>query len=306
MPVQTLGTIAQILANTIWGISVVVVKIALSSMSPYTFVFLRLLLTVIILTPFVLPRLLKTKIKPRDYLFVFLSGFFGITLNIGLFFLGLKNTTAIDSSVIAATTSLFTALAAYLFLKEKISRIMLLGMLISFFGVVAIIIQPILENGLFRINNLLGNVFILGATWAWVGYTILGKEINRKYDSWVLSYYAFTTGAICFLPFSLGDITNLNFYLRMNSFGWFAIVFEAVFPTIIAYFLFSWSLKFVSATKAAVIAYLHPIVAIVSSILFLREKPTIPFLFGTFLIIFGLFLSEAKHKKHPLHHLHKK
>lgn len=303
---QTFGIIEQIIANVIWGGSSVVVKLALKDLSPYTFIFLRMFIALLLLTPFIYPKLKENKIRIKDMPVVFLSGFFGITLNIGLFFLGLNKTTVIDASVIAATTSLFTAFAAFLFLKEKISKIMLAGMFVSFLGVITIIVQPIFENGLFQQGNILGNIFILGATWAWVGYTILNKKIRKKYNCWVLSYYSFAIGCLSFLPLSLKDILNPNFFSSLSAFSWFAIVFEAIFPTIIAYYFFSWSLKYVSATSSAVIAYIHPIVAILSSIIFLHEKITLPFIAGTVLVAAGLFLSEAKHKLHPLHFLHKK
>lgn len=303
--VQIQGIIAQILSQISWGIAAPVVKVALNNhLSAGTFVFLRILLSLIILGPFILPRLRKETINRADWPKVIAAGFFGIPLNIGLFFWGLSYTTVVDSSVISATVSIFTAVAAFLFLKEKISHIVSLGIIISFAGTIVIILQPILEQGLFRLGNLFGNVLILFATLAWVGYTILNREIGQKYDSFILIYISFLIGVVCFLPFAAKDIFNPDFYFRLTPFLIFAILFETIVATILSYFLFTWGLKYVSATTSGIISYVYPIVAILASIIFLGEKLTMSFVIGTTLVVIGLFISEARHAKHPLHKFH--
>lgn len=279
-------------------------KLAIYSINPLTFVFLRMFFATVLLSFIIKPYLQKNRILDKHWPTIIVAGLLGITLNIGFFFVGLQKTTVVDSSIISATTSVFTALAAYLFLKEKISKIILIGILISFCGVITIIIQPIMDNGLFKFQNILGNIFILMAVWAWVLYTIVNKEISKKYDCLLLAYISFIIGVITFLPFAIKDIVNINFFLNLTPFLVFAIIFETVFCTILAYFFFTLGVKYVSATVTGVLAYIHPIVAVVCSIMFLNERLTIPFIIGALLVICGLFLTEARHKVHPLHHLH--
>lgn len=305
MPAQTLGFIAHIIANASWGIAAPIVKVALNTLSPATFIFMRLVLALLILTPFTVKRLKNQRFEKSDWPKIFLFAILGITLNIGLYFWGLSYTSVIDTSVISSTTSIFTALAAYLFLKEKISRVVSIGIVLSFAGTVVIILQPILEQGLFHTQNLFGNILILLATWAWVAYTLLNKEISQKYDSMVLTYLSFSIGALTFLPFAAKDIFNPNFYHELTPFLTFAILFETIFATVITYSLFTWGMKYVSATAAGVISYINPIVAILASIIFLGEKLTISFVIGTIFVMCGLFLAEARHPRHPLHRLHK-
>lgn len=302
---QTQGIVAHLLGNLFWGIAGPIVKLALNDISPFTFVFLRMLLAIIILFPFVILRFKNQKFARSDFPLIFLIGFLGITLNIGFYFWGLSLTTVIDASIIVSTTSIFTALAAFLFLKEKISKIVSLGIILSFAGTVVIIAQPILEEGLFRPQNIFGNVFILLATWAWVGYIILNKRIGQKYDTLLLSYIFFLIGAVTFFPLAAQDIFSPVFYASLTPFLIFAILFETVFATILAYFLLTWGIKFISATTSGVISYINPIVAIIVSIMFLGEKITLPFIIGATFVVCGLFLAEARHPKHPLHKLHK-
>lgn len=301
---QTLGFLAHVIANTSWGVAAPIVKVALNTLSPATFIFMRLILSLLILAPFTFNRLRKQHFVKSDWPKILLFAILGITLNIGLYFWGLSYTSVIDTSVISATTSIFTALAAYLFLKEKISRLVAVGIALSFAGTVVIILQPILEQGLFHIQNLFGNILVLLATWAWVAYTILNKEISQKYDSMVLTYLSFSIGAVTFLPFAARDIFNPGFYQSLTPFLIFAILFETIFATVLTYSLFTWGLKYVSATAAGIISYLNPIVAILASIVFLGEKLTFSFIVGAVLVIIGLFVSEARHPKHPLHQWH--
>lgn len=302
---QTQGILAHVLANASWGIAAPIVKVALASISPFTFVFFRMVLALLFLFPFVISKLRETQIIKEDWPKIILFGVLGITFNIGLYFWGLSYTSVTDTSIISSTTSIFTAVAAYLFLKEKISRIVSVGIVLSFAGIVVIILQPILESGLFHTQNLFGNILILLATWAWVAYTLVSKKIGHKYDSMVLTYLSFVIGAVTFFPLAAKDVLNPGFYAHLSHFLIFAILFETIFATILTYTFFNWGLKFISATTAGIISYINPIIAILASIIFLGEKLTTSFIVGTILVALGLFISEARHPKHPLHHLHK-
>ncbi|MCL5675699.1 MAG: DMT family transporter [Patescibacteria group bacterium] len=301
---QTQGILAEILANVLWGFGGPIVKVALYKISPLTFVAIRMVFSVLILFPFVFPRLKKQNFDKNDCLMILVIGLLGITFNIGFYFLGLSLTSMIDTSVIISTTSIFTAVAAFLFLKEKISRIVSVGIVLSFAGTVVIILQPILEKGLFSSGNLLGNLLILLSTLTWVAYVILNKEIAKKYDSLVLVFIYFIIGTISFVPFAAKDIFRLEFYQSLSPFLIFALAYETIFATVICYFLVIWGLKYVTATTAGIITYINPVISIIASILFLGEKVTATFLIGTVLVASGLFLAETRHPKHPLHIMH--
>lgn len=289
---------AQLLASIFWGTAAPIVKLALQEIHPSTFIFLRMTLSLIILFPILLPRLKKSRIKFQDLPMVIVCGFLGITINIGAYFLGLSKTTVIDSSVIMATTSIFTSIAAYLFLKEKINRNIIIGTLLSLGGILIIMFQSIVENGFLKFENLIGNLIIFVAMLGWVAYTILNKEIAKKYDTLVLIYYSFIIGAISFLPFAFKDIVNPVFYQNLTPFLIFAILFETIFATIGSYLLFVWGIKYISASAAGVISYVNPIAAILISVLLLNEKITMPFVIGALFIILGIFFVEIKkHQK---------
>lgn len=300
------GVLAQIIAAVIWGIAGPVVKIVLNSVPAFPFVFLRLAIAVLILTPIVIKKNLKLRLGFIDFLQLVVMGLLAITFNIGLYFWGQSYTSVIDAAVILSTTSIFTAIGAFLFLGERKSKIVLFGIFISFLGTIIIIIQPILENGLFQAKNMLGNILILFATLSWVAYTILAKEIKQKYDTLTKTYFFFLVGVISFLPLVYKNIFDLNFYLNFQMSTVLGILFEGIFASVIAYTLFNWSLKFVSATKSGVISYLIPITSIIISILFLGEKFSTFFLIGAGISAIGIFLAEIRQPLHPLHHLHKK
>ena len=295
---SALGIMAHLLASFFWGAAAPVVKLALEQgLAPFTFVFLRMILSLLILLPFLLPKIKKHPVKSKDLPTVIIVGFLGISVNIGLYFLGLSKTTVIDSSIIMAATSIFTALAAFLFLKEKLTHQTIFGTLLSFSGIIVVIIEPLLETGFFQMDNIIGNLLTFGAMIGWVAYTILNKDISKKYNSLVLTYYSFAIGSLTFLPFAFKDVINPSFYFSLTPFLIFAILFETIFATIFTYLLFTWGIKYISATVAGVLGYINPIVAILISIIFLNEKLTVPFILGAGLIIVGIILVEIKSKR---------
>src|SRR3989337_3866488 len=91
--------LALIGANIIWGAAPPIFKWALEDIGPFTLAFLRFFIAAIIILPFAYKSLF---VERQDYLKLFLIGFFGVTLNISFFFLGLKFAPSINASVIGS------------------------------------------------------------------------------------------------------------------------------------------------------------------------------------------------------------
>jgi drug/metabolite transporter (DMT)-like permease len=71
----------------------------------------------------------------------------------------------------------------------------------------------------------------------------------------------------------------------------------ALASSIIAYFLFEWSLKRISVTDSAVISYIGPLFAIPSAFIILGEIPTEINIIGGSIIAVGIFIAEYKNGK---------
>src|SRR3989344_2626506 len=131
-------------------------KIGLNSIPPFTFTFIRFIISAICITPFFLQ---KKIIIDRTFLKLFLLSLLPI-VNIIFYVQGLKLTTANSTLLIQSAIPIITAIFSYLLIREKISGIKWLAIAFGLLGAWLTIILPKLETMSYS-GNIFGNLLIL-------------------------------------------------------------------------------------------------------------------------------------------------
>lgn len=277
---------AVAVACLIWGAASPVFKWSLTNIPPFTLAYLRFSLASLLLLPFAYKRL---HVDKGDIKTIIAIGFTGITLNISFFFLGLERTSSLNSSLIIASEPLFLITFSLIFLKEKIRRNIIFGMLVSLAGFFIVI-----EKSLFGENHgtLLGDFFILLATLAYVTSTILSKEIFSKYEAITVTFWSFIVGTLSFLPLLIYEAMHPLWLTGLKVNGLIGIAFGAVLSSAVAYYLYNWGIKRVDVSKSAVFNYLNPISGILLAIPLLGEKPSFFFIIGSLLVFLGVYVTK--------------
>ena len=294
--------LALIIANIIWGAAAAIFKLSLQNIPPFTLAFWRFFLGAIIILIVMGKKVSLPLANRHDGILLFLYGFLGITLNIIFFFWGLKLTYAINSPVISSAQPILTLFFALLFLRESFKLKKFLGMILGTIGIIVIVIEPLLLRGVD--GSILGNMYLLIATIAAVGQSIVGKKIISKYNPWAFTFWAFLVGAASFLPLAFYEYTSIpHLYALLDWRGYLGISYGAIFSSTIGYGLFAWGLSKISATDSAMFAYVDPVVGTVMGAVLLHEPITTPFLLGSILIFGGIFLAEGRIHYHPIRKL---
>lgn len=299
--------LALLLAHIIWGGNFVVAKLALQEFPPMSLILLRFAFASIFLAPFLISSRKKVKLSKKDLPKLIAVGVFAITLNISLFFEGLKRTTAIDASVLTLTLPMFSVLAGWWFLKEKIYIPNLLGIFLGFLGALVIIGVPQIFTGTISPQAFLGNILIVLASIAWVAGAIIAKPLLSKYSSLVVTGIAFAVGTVTmFLPAAFEYFQNPAWSNQITILGLLGLTYMILLSSISAYFLFEWGLSKTSVIVADLFQYIEPAVATALAVLILGEKISHSFLFGALLIAVGVFMGTlAKKELHHRSKLHK-
>ncbi len=271
--------LALIIANIIWGAAAAIFKLSLENIPPFTLAFWRFFLGAIMILIIIRKKVALPLTSRKDAILLFLYGFLGITLNIIFFFWGLKLTLSINSPVIASAQPILILFFAILFLHEGFKLKKFFGMVLGTLGILLIIIEPLLLRGVD--GSVLGNLYLLIATLAAVGQTIVGKRIVNKYNPWAFTFWAFLVGAASFLPLAFYEYVRIpHLYALLDWRGYVGIAYGAIFSSTIAYGLFAWGLSKISATDTAMFAYVDPLVGTVAGALILHEPITLPFWAG--------------------------
>ena len=288
-----------ILVAAIWGAASPVIKYTIPDFPPFIFLTYRFFITCLILLPIALINKISLPKNSKDLVILFIVSLLGSSINLGLLFYGYVYTTALNASLISAMSPLFVVAAGAIFLKEKVTRIEKVGLLIAFVGTLIITFQPIAENNLFVGKNILGNLLIIAANFAWVAYVILSKyELKHKINPLQITTYMFFVGFITLLPFATNQsggfhmlIKNtINAPLKAHLGVWYMAILSGA----LAYYLYQKGQKNIEASEATLFSYLSPLFAAPLAIFWLGETITIPYIIGAIIIAAGVFIAEYK------------
>jgi drug/metabolite transporter (DMT)-like permease len=294
--------IALIIANLIWGAASPIFKWSLTSVSPFILAFLRFFLASLILFPFALKELKQIKLEflPKIIIFTLL----GITFNISFYFLGLELAPAINAAVIASVQPFILVILGAWLLKENITRREMSAALISFLGILIIIVAPLLGDGHQAEMFLIGNLFFLLATIGAIGNALVGKKILNQNNLVAITFVSFIIGAVTFLPFAVNEhFQNPQWFLNLGIPGLTGIFYGAFLSSALAYYLYMIGLNGMEASETGIFGYLMPLSAVIIGVLFFNEALTLPFVIGSGLIIIGLILQELGFFRSLLHKL---
>jgi len=292
-----------IIANIVWGVASPIFKFALTNIPPFTLAFIRFFFAGLIFLPIALNK--WQKLSGKQWLEILLVGFFGITINISFFFLGLVKTESINVPIIASSGPVFIYILSIIFLKEKPKLKVLTGMMVALIGVLFIILSPLILDGKkFVIGAIEGNLFILLATFGSVLQTVFGRDVLKKINAIQVTAITFLFGSLTFIPFIPKEFVNWDISF-LNIAGWTGIIFGVFFSSALAYFLFYYGVSRLKAQEVGIFTYIDPLAAIVVAAPLLHEYPNLFYVFGGVLIFGGIYLAEGRIHWHPFHKLRK-
>jgi drug/metabolite transporter (DMT)-like permease len=223
----------------------------------------------------------------KDIIPLFLLGFLGVVIyHLGLNY-GEVYISASVASLIIATIPVFTVIFATIFLKEKITKKIVVGVPLSLSGVIIIALTGTTGDP-FNITYISAAVAVLISALVGAGYTIVGKKLLERYSALSLTIYAFLFGCLGLLPFLSPSLITEVASLTWR--GWGAVLFLAVFPTVVGYILWYVVLEVKTASEISVSLYFIPVLSTIISYLLFDEKITWLFLIGGALVILGLII----------------
>ena len=302
MPANRLADVSLLLVAFIWGINMAVMKMGISMIDPFAFNSVRLSLSAITLGVCVWLENRSRKIdsdqKPTSNSLPPSVKKWGVVIAFGLlsggfyqilFAIGMDRTTAGDSALIMSSIPMWTALLAFIFLRENLEKIWS-GLAITFVGTLVITLQ---SGGIdFSNENLVGNSIILIAALAWSTGVIISRPLMKTITPIQLAFYA-TVGTLPIHYFMAWFVQTdgLN-HLDQPSIL-FCIGYSGIFSTGLAYAMWNYGVHKLGASHASVYQNLVPLVALAAAwISPLNEKITWIQIFGGFLIIFGLLVTQ--------------
>lgn len=296
-----LGYLA-LLGNTIlWGLAIPIVKKGFDGgLSPTFFLLSRFYLAILFSLPIVyaLKNRTNTKKTFKQFLPVLLIEFLGNALALFFLYEGVKQTSAVESSLIASAWPIFTVLGGVFFLKEKEQKHEVLGLSLALVGTFLLVGRPLLTNHSSG-SSLTGNFLVLAHDITTATYTLLAKRFYKSLNLWTVSHLSFWGGAVSFTTLfiiqghSLSNQLN-SIFLNPSPWPLLSILYMAIFGSIVGLTLYLIGQNKIEASEASLFTYLQPIIAIPASIFLLSETIQPLEILAIVITILGVYIAEKR------------
>ncbi len=296
MSPQRRALVLMILTALVWAGLFPTGKVALRSIPPFPFAAIRLSIGATLLFLY-LRRKDDAQEMPINWTprlvgsFLFL-GFTGYLLSVGGSYQGLRLTTATNAALLNAASPVAIVLLAAMFLKEKMSARMLLGIVISIVGVVVIVARGSWQVITASEYNL-GDLIIIATLFAWGIYTTYGRHLMREVSPLAATTYAYIAGATYLIIACWWTEWEGWQFVETRWDSWLALAYQSTLGTF-AHFWYYQAVKILGPSRAGVFINLVPVLAIGIAYVFLDEALTLPHLVGGLIVLVGVGVAARR------------
>ena len=279
------GHLFAILSVTAWGTSFLVSKSLMDRLSPVQLMFLRF--AVAYLAMWLIHP--KWHFRWREEGPILLLSVVGNTLYFLAENTALKLTLASNVSILVSSAPIFSALMLYVFRQsERLSGRQAAGLLIAFFGVLLVVF-----NGVFILKlNPAGDLLALFAAVCWAAYGFIAGRILEKHDSFLITRKLMFYGMLTCVPLLLAEGSSLSAVGLMNFRDVCGLLYLGLVCSAACYLIWNEAIAVLGAMKTNLYVYAVPLVTLLASAVFLRERITAAGLAGIVFVIGGMMLSS--------------
>lgn len=223
---------------------------------------------------------------------VLLLSMLGVVLNMGLFIVGIKLTSAVNAVLVITSIPVFTYALAVLMGRESLGPKRALGIAIALGGVLYLV------GASYQVSprGALGDLLVLLNCLCYSAFLVLARPFVQKYDPLSLTTWMFVVGALVFLPVGLafglrGELGTAS----AESLGW--MLYIIVGATVLTYVLNARVLRHMPASTVAIFSYVQPIFTAVAAYVVLDATLEWKVLPAAALVFAGVWLVARKDPK---------
>ena len=281
------GHVAVLLANVIFGVGVPVTAILLSKwVTPNGYMLTRCAGAALIF--WVIQCFLpKEQMTLRDWLTIVVGGLIGIVVSQLFTAWSLVYTTP-------TLVPVATMLGAALFLKERITGMKIVGVVLAIIGALIIVLHTGLGESQGK-NDLLGIGLGFLSLITWVIYLLITRNVSARYSPVTQMKWVFLASALVMLPMTWGEFDQQTLYSPAWQWsGVIAMAFIVICATVLGYFAIPYAMKRLDATTVSTYTNLQPIVTALIAITIGQDVLTWDKPVALIIVLIGAYLVTMK------------
>jgi len=255
--------------------------------SPLSLAFWRWAAAIAFLMPLALPLLLRewpaVRAAWRPILFF---GTCGTVLYNAVGYVGIKQTTATNAVLFQSVTPALIPLIAFLIFRDRIRVRTILGLALSFLGVLAIVLR-LEPRALLTLGANPGDLWLLANVALWALYTACLRWKPRDLSPLAFMLAVMLAGMLTGLPAYFVDYaTGGRFEPTWGSV--LGTLYLGLFPSVICYVMWNRGVAEVGPARAGVYLHLIPLFGALMAVALLGEELRFYHLVGIALILLGI------------------
>jgi drug/metabolite transporter (DMT)-like permease len=283
------GAVYGLTAAAIWGGMYVVSDVVLKTIPPFTLLSIRLMMGVLILGAMLLMSRQRRELHllRADALRLLGVGLVGFGVSVGAQFVGTDKSTAVNGTLITSASPAFILIFAALLLRESLTVQRIAAVALATVGVFIIID---LANANFSSETFQGDIALAVASLTWGLYSVLVRQVSAKWDTLVITVFAFVGGLLLTLPGALLELRERPIGV-IDAGTVLGVLYLGVVSTAGAMWMWNRAFALVDASVASLFFFAQPLVGTLLSVLLLGQQMTANLWIGSALIIGGVLLS---------------
>lgn len=283
------ASIYPLLAILFWSGNVVVSKMASHSISPVAITFYRLVLALAVMSTFILIPVWKNRqVISLHWKKLALGGFLSVSLFQFLSYQAANTTTATNMAIVTTLIPLLTLILSSVILKDRVSYGMLIGGVISFYGILYLLgrgsVSEVLAQGVH-----LGDVLMLIAAIGYALYGVLLKKWKMPIPAWQSNFVQSTFALIYVLPFFL-FLPAVDMQLNRQTIP--LIVYASIFSSVLLSYLWIEGVRHLGPNKNSIFMNLLPLFTALIAVILLSEKLQTFHYIGGGLTLLGILIAQ--------------
>jgi drug/metabolite transporter (DMT)-like permease len=285
----TQAELALLAVVLIWGANFAFIKAAVLEIPPLAFAALRFTLASVILAALVKRREGSLRWPAGTGWRLVALGLIGNTAYQTLFMLGIARTTAGNSALMIAPTPAFIAIIAALTGVERLTRPVVVGIVLTFIGVAMVVGESATGPSA---ATLAGDALVLGGALCWASYTVGVRAAGIPISALRLTALTMIIGTPILVLIGAGSAWRFD-WTGVSALAWGGTAYATLLALCTAYVMFNYALNVLGGSRTGIFLSLIPVVALLVAAIVVAERPTVLQLGGTAFIVTGLLVARV-------------
>ncbi|HEX3579554.1 MAG TPA: DMT family transporter [Thermoanaerobaculia bacterium] len=272
--------------SVLFAINYIISKLGMHVFNPLTFAYLRVLAAAIILNSMLRERN-AAPLEPGDGRRLVAYSILGVVINQTFFLAGLALTTAHAAAILITTIPIFALAAGILLGRESPTVAKIGGIALSAAGAIVLIGG---EGFSGTTRSLIGDLMIVTNSLSYALYLVFSKPAMARMSARRVISRMFAIAAVVMLPIAAWPMLHEP-WRAIPTGAWGSLAFVVAGPTVAAYLMNAWALKYAESSVVAAYTYLQPVFAVILAAIFLQEEIKPIALLAGAMIVAGVYIS---------------